>query len=65
MSTNRKEGIDYGFITINQVDRKGDTHTSSLMWHKGSNKVDVLGIIPHGNQIEITKNLIEQLRRLV
>ncbi|KYC52817.1 MAG: hypothetical protein AMQ22_00608 [Candidatus Methanofastidiosum methylothiophilum] len=53
-----KENIDYGFIDICQIDHSGGRHTSTLMWHKGSNLVDVLGNIPHGNKIEITEDII-------
>jgi hypothetical protein len=59
------EGIDYGFIDISQVDRRGLIEKSSLMWHKDNAIVDVLGNIPHGNKIIVTPELIEQLRKVI
>ena len=54
-----------GFISIVQANRDGDRHTSTLMWHKGSDHVDVLGNIPHGNKIHITRDLIDQLQAVI
>ncbi len=61
----RKEDIDYGFIDIEQINQNGEKHTSSFMWHKGSNCVDVLGNIPHGYQIVITTELIKKLSQVI
>ncbi len=54
-----------GFIDITQINRNGERHKSSLMWYKGSNIVNVLGIIPHGNSIEITPELIKALSKVI
>lgn len=61
----KKEGVDYGFIDIKQIDPRGEVHTSSLEWMKGSPRVRAVGNIPHGNEIlftvEALKTLYEKL----
>jgi hypothetical protein len=55
--------IDYGFITINMIDKNGEYYTSSLIWHKDSPNVTIVGHIPPNHKCVITHQLIEQLKR--
>lgn len=61
----KKEGIDYGFIDAKRIDQQGNKSGFTFVWHKGSNIVNNLGVLPHNYGIEITPELIKALSKVI